>query len=116
MADGGSTDGTPELVRPPACLVRVRPSRGMQLSAGAREASGDVLLFLHADVVSPLDVASQIRGAVEAGCGGGNFRLRYPGGGAVGRWLERLAPFYRRLGRYYRDSRGSSSGETCTSG
>ncbi len=53
--------------------------------------------------VPPLDVASQIRGAVEAGCVGGNFRLRYPGG-ALGRWLERLAPFYRRLGRYYGDS------------
>ncbi len=104
VADGGSTDGTPELVRPPARLVHVQPGRGVQLNAGAQEASGDVLLFLHADVVPPLDIASQIRDAVETGCVGGNFRLRYPGGGVLGWWLEILVPFYRRLGRYYGDS------------
>ncbi len=104
VADGASTDGTPELVRQPASLVRARSGRGFQLNAGAREVSGDVLLFLHADVVPPPDVAVQIRGAVTRGYVGGNFRLSYPGGGLLGRWLEILAPFYRALGRYYGDS------------
>ncbi|MDP8971624.1 MAG: TIGR04283 family arsenosugar biosynthesis glycosyltransferase [Actinomycetota bacterium] len=104
VADGGSTDDTPELVRQPARLVRARSGRGFQLNAGAREVSGDVLLFLHADVVSPPDVAVQIGGAVKRGYVGGNFRLSYPGGGLLGRWLEILAPFYRALGRYYGDS------------
>ena len=62
-----------------------------------------MLLFLHADVAPP-DAALQIRDAVERGRVGGNFRLRYPEGGALGGWLEALAPFYRRFGRYYRDS------------
>ncbi len=35
---------------------------------------------------------------------GGNFRLRYPAGGVLRRWLEALGPFYRRFGRYYGDS------------
>ncbi len=105
VSDGGSTDGTPGLVRPPARLVHSAAGRGVQLSAGARAASGDVLLFLHADVTPPTDVAFQIRGAIGAGHIGGNFRLRYPGGGLLGRWLEILiAPFYRTLGRYYGDS------------
>jgi glycosyltransferase involved in cell wall biosynthesis len=104
VADGGSTDGTLRLVRPPVRLVRSEAGRGVQLSAGAKAASGDVLLFLHADVVPPRDLATQIRGAIEAGCIGGNFRLSYPGGGALGRWLEALTPLYRRLGRYYGDS------------
>ena len=30
--------------------------------------------------------------------------MRYPECGALGCWLEALAPFYRRLGRYYGDS------------
>lgn len=74
------------------------------MRTGAAEATGDVLLFLHADVIPPRDLASQIGAAIEAGCVGGNFRLRYPEGGPLGRWLERLAPAYRRLGRYYGDS------------
>ena len=104
VADGGSTDGTTGLVRPPARLLRPGMGRGLQLNAGARAASGDVLLFLHADVVPPPDVALQIKDAVERGHVGGNFRLRYPGGGLLGRWLEMLAPLYRTLGRYYGDS------------
>ena len=105
VSDGGSTDGTREIARASrARLVDSEPGRGAQLSAGAREASGDILLFLHADVVSPNDLAAQIAGAVEEGCVGGNFRLRYPEGGTLGRWLEVLAPFYRKIGRYYGDS------------
>src|SRR4028118_1807561 len=104
VVDGGSTDGTPELVCPPVRLVRSRAGRGIQLSAGAKAASGDVLLFLHADVLPPPDVAFQIRSAVEARYIGGNFRLAYSGGDLLGRCLEALAPFYRRLGRYYGDS------------
>ena len=105
VADGGSTDGTPELVRSSAVrLVHSGAGRGVQLNAGARAASGDVLLFLHADVVPPPDIALQIGSAVETGRIGGNFRLAYPGGGVLGRWLELLHPFRRALGRYYGDS------------
>ncbi len=105
MADGGSTDGTRELVRPPVRLVRSEAGRGVQLSAGAKAASGDVLLFLHADTVPPPDVASQVEGALEAGCVGGNFRPCYPGGGTLGRVLEALVlPCLRALGHYYGDS------------
>ena len=104
VADGGSTDGTRELAAHEAHLTVSEPGRGLQLRAGAREATGDVLLFLHADVLPPLDVADQIERAVGAGHIGGNFRLRYPDGGLLGRWLELLAPLYRRLRRYYGDS------------
>ena len=105
VSDGGSTDGTRGIVRASgARLVESELGRGAQLRAGARESKGDVLLFLHADVVPPKDLAAQIEGALNQGYVGGNFRLLYPGGGALGRWLETLAPFYRRLGRYYGDS------------
>ena len=107
VADGGSTDGTTEIVArsaPLARAVRGERGRGAQMRTGAAEATGDVLLFLHADVIPPRDVAAQIEGAIEAGCVGGNFHLLYPEGGPLGRWLERLAPAYRRLGRYYGDS------------
>ena len=105
VSDGGSKDGTRRVVRASgARLVESEPGRGAQLRSGARAAEGDVLLFLHADVVPPRDLATQIEGALDEGCVGGNFELRYPGGGTLGRWLQTLAPLYRKLGRYYGDS------------
>lgn len=104
VSDGGSTDGTMDVATPSAGVIRGEPGRGPQLRAGAAAATGDVLLFLHADVLPPEDVAAQISGALEAGFVGGNFRLRYPGGGLLGRWLGLLAPPYRRIRRYYGDS------------
>ena len=100
VVDGGSTDRTREIVGASgARLVECKPGRGLQLNAGAAEASGNVLLFLHADVAPPLDLAAQIRGILGRSRVEGNFRLRYPGGGLLGRWLEALAPFYRSLNR-----------------
>ncbi|MGH3144731.1 MAG: TIGR04283 family arsenosugar biosynthesis glycosyltransferase [Rubrobacter sp.] len=104
VADGGSNDATPDLVLPPARLLPCEPGRGVQLRTGARHAKGDVLLFLHADVVPPPDLTAQISDALRGGCVGGNFHLRYPQGGPLGRWLEVLAPLYRRVPRYYGDS------------
>lgn len=104
IADGGSTDGTQELATKRARLTVSEPGRGMQLRAGAREATGDIFFFLHADVTPPPDVAGQIQAATDSGYIGGNFRLRYPDGGSLGCWLEFIAPVYRKLGRYYGDS------------
>jgi rSAM/selenodomain-associated transferase 2 len=104
VSDGGSSDRTATLVRPPHRLVHSEPGRGQQLRTGAQATTGDALLFLHADVLPPADVAAQISAALSSGHVGGNFRLRYPDGGPLGRWLEWLAPFYRRRSRYYGDS------------
>ena len=104
VADGGSVDGTQELSTRRARLTVSEPGRGLQLRAGAQAATGDVLLFLHADVTPPQDMVAQIERAIKAEHIGGNFRLRYPDGGLLGRWLESLAPIYRRLRRYYGDS------------
>lgn len=52
VSDGGSTDGTLDVVEAAgAHLVTGERGRGPQLAAGAREAKGDWLLFLHADTV-----------------------------------------------------------------
>lgn len=50
IADGGSTDATRAIAEAAgARVVDCAPGRGTQLSAGARAAKGDWLLFLHAD-------------------------------------------------------------------
>jgi rSAM/selenodomain-associated transferase 2 len=54
VVDGGSTDRTTELARPLADVVLTAPrGRAAQMNAGAAKASGDVLVFLHADTRLP---------------------------------------------------------------
>lgn len=77
VVDGGSGDGTlgrvPQL---PNVRQLVAPrGRASQLNAGAGAASGDVLLFLHADVGLPLDAVRHVRQALaDPGVVGGAFR------------------------------------------
>jgi rSAM/selenodomain-associated transferase 2 len=50
VADGGSSDGTAAQARAARARIMVAPrGRGSQLAAGAAAATGDWLLFLHAD-------------------------------------------------------------------
>lgn len=51
ISDGGSTDNTVDVCRGVAKVISSVPGRGRQLNAGAAEASGDILLFLHADTI-----------------------------------------------------------------
>jgi len=54
VSDGGSTDGTIELAKKLADQVIIGPKgRYLQLNAGAKQATGDILLFLHADTILP---------------------------------------------------------------
>lgn len=50
VADGGSEDSTVVIARPLADVVlATKPGRATQMNAGAARASGEVLVFLHAD-------------------------------------------------------------------
>lgn len=65
VVDGGSGDRTVELVSPLADRVVVSArGRAAQMNAGARAASGDVLLFLHADTLLPHGFAAAIERAL----------------------------------------------------
>lgn len=65
VVDGGSADRTVEIAgRFPVRVVASRRGRGPQLNAGAAAATGDVLLFLHADTSLPRDAAEHVRAAL----------------------------------------------------
>ena len=54
VADGGSTDGTLQLAEGQCDrIVHSARGRAVQMNAGARAATGDALLFLHADTRLP---------------------------------------------------------------
>jgi rSAM/selenodomain-associated transferase 2 len=62
VVDGGSRDGTLELARPLCDRLLESPrGRAVQMNAGAAAASGDVLLFLHADTALPDHAVDRIR-------------------------------------------------------
>ena len=67
VADGGSQDRSAALAEPLTDQVVVSAKgRAMQMTAGARRASGDILWFLHADSLPPPDAARLIRNALES--------------------------------------------------
>lgn len=77
VADGGSVDGTRRCAEAAARVVVAPPGRASQMNAGARAASGDVFLFLHADARLPEGAAAAVHAALaEPGVGGGAFRMR----------------------------------------
>lgn len=54
LVDGGSVDVTKSLARPLVDLViDSQPGRALQMNAGAESATGEALLFLHADSLLP---------------------------------------------------------------
>ncbi|MCB9759997.1 MAG: TIGR04283 family arsenosugar biosynthesis glycosyltransferase [Alphaproteobacteria bacterium] len=78
VVDGGSADGTPDLARARGAAVLHAPrGRAAQMNAGAARATGDVLLFLHADARLPPGAAGLITQALQPPeVVGGAFTLR----------------------------------------
>lgn len=78
VVDGGSSDGTRAIAaRHGARLVASQRGRGAQLRAGAAAASGDWLLFLHADtILAPDWLAAAERHMAAASDTAGYFRFR----------------------------------------
>ncbi len=106
VADGGSTDSTVETAaRLGAEVIRSKPGRGLQMDSGALNATGDVLLFLHADTLLPQGWHGSIERALEdketvAGC----FSLSIDSGLRRFRLVEFLANLRsRRLNLIYGD-------------
>jgi len=80
VADGGSTDGTPDAARAQgARVIRAEPGRGVQVRAAAETTRGDVLLILHADAVLDREAPERLIRALAAdqSAPGGCFGMRF---------------------------------------
>ncbi len=106
VADGGSTDRTADIALAYGTrLVHAPRGRGQQLAAGAGGASGDVLLFLHADTRLPDNALKQIVASLaDDRVAGGNFALTFDGDTSFAGWLTGYYRWLRRKGFYYGDS------------
>lgn len=90
--DGGSTDRTSEILRgePRVLVVTAPKGRASQMNAGAKQARGEWLLFLHADTRLPLGALARLNAlegdpSVQAG----GFLHRFSGDD----WRLRLVSF-----------------------
>ena len=88
VVDGSSTDRTQQICA--RLRVKVIPSnrgRARQMNMGASQASGDVLLFLHADTKLPASALSDITAALrDPDCPGGRFDVEIDGS----HWMLKL--------------------------
>lgn len=97
VADGGSQDGSVALAGAQADHVLATPrGRARQMNAGAAVASGDWLLFLHADTRLPDGADALIAQAAVRGARWGRFDVRILGRSA---WLPVVAWFMNRRSR-----------------
>ncbi len=85
VVDGGSRDATIQRARRRADRVISAPrGRALQMNAGAEAASGDVLLFLHADTRLPEDADHIVlNGLVRSGRAWGRFDVEIGGRSAL---------------------------------
>ena len=90
VVDGGSTDSTVSQAKPHATVLRADRGRAPQMNHGWQAATGETVLFLHADTVLPCGAFDRMRQVLEdPAAEGGAFRLKFDTPG-------RLLDFYAR--------------------
>lgn len=99
VADGGSKDNTVAIARGlGARVITTAPGRGAQMDRGAELATGQVLLFLHADTELPNGWREAIEKTLEdREVVAGAFRLSF---GSTGLWFRVVEFAARRRARY----------------
>jgi len=106
VADGGSADGTLEVASRLGAVTAESPrGRGLQMDSGAARATGDVILFLHADTILPPTWFEAVSRAMEdKGIVAGAFSLSIGSKGPFFRLMEVLVRIRsKRLGLIYGD-------------
>ena len=77
LVDGGSADNTCDLAKEYVdILIHELPGRAIQMNAGAKQASAETLLFLHADSFLPRDALKYIYRGQKQGYQWGRFDIR----------------------------------------
>ncbi len=104
IVDGGSRDDTPRIAKKYGQVVSSERGRASQLNTGAAVATGEILLFLHADVALEPGAIKGVEAAISSGYIGGAFKQQIDGKHFLYRLIERGANFRAlRLGVFYGD-------------
>lgn len=105
IVDGGSSDNTLNIAQQFASTITSPAGRGPQMNAGAAVATGDILLFLHADVQLSPQAVNAIRDATaNADVVGGCLDVVFDGDD----WVSKLFTFGYHYRRHLRIIYGDS--------
>jgi len=78
VVDAGSTDSTAQKASRFAKVIQSERGRAQQMNQGAREATGDVFLFLHADTFLPENALNLIEETLnQKDCDAGRFFMQF---------------------------------------
>jgi rSAM/selenodomain-associated transferase 2 len=79
VSDGGSTDETQYLAASAGATVLASPQKGRaaQMNFGAAAANGNILYFVHADCLPPVNFINDIYDAVTKGFDCGRYRTKF---------------------------------------
>ena len=98
VVDGGSTDATVALIEQGGFAMLPAPrGRAHQMNAGAAAATGELLIFLHADTRLPAGALDLVRQALAGPRCWGRFDVELEGGGWRLRLVARLMNLRSRL-------------------
>jgi rSAM/selenodomain-associated transferase 2 len=98
VADGGSTDDTVMIANRLADrVICVDKGRAIQMNAAARQAKGDILLFLHADTFLPANALDLIEQQFAQSGQWGRFDIRLSGRPVMLKVIARLMNWRSRL-------------------
>jgi rSAM/selenodomain-associated transferase 2 len=106
VADGGSNDATTRIAEQfGARVVICERGRGQQLHTGAQLATGDTLLFVHADTRCPPQTPDLLTKVLsDPVVVGGNFAIRFDGETRAARFMTWFYPKLAKFGLCYGDS------------
>ena len=90
FVDGGSSDGTMEIAGKLGKALKSSKGRALQMNCGAREAKGDMLLFLHADSYIEEKTLSAAYERIKDGAIGGCFTQRLNNDKPIYRIIETI--------------------------
>ncbi|MBC7849123.1 MAG: TIGR04283 family arsenosugar biosynthesis glycosyltransferase [Chitinophagaceae bacterium] len=95
VADAGSDDKTVEIAQQAGALTVISPLKGRaaQMNYGASFATGDILYFVHADVLPPATFAQDIRRALAEGYEIGRYYMKFDSN----KWYLKINAFFTRF-------------------
>ncbi len=88
VVDGGSTDASVKIAENYGKVIISERGRAKQLNAGAAAATGDILIFLHADIWLEPGALAAVATAISSGYVGGGFRQKIDGKRVLYRLIE----------------------------
>ena len=88
VVDGGSTDTSVRIAEKYGKVVISERGRAKQLNTGAAAATGEILIFLHADIWLESGAFAAVTTALSSGYVGGGFRQKIDGESGLYRLIE----------------------------